>query len=142
MEALSDWSEAAQPLDPKTIDWSAVASGAQEIRLRELPGAGNSMGRVKFIFPNEDGIYLHDTPDRDLLKKPDRHFSNGCIRLEDAATLGRWLLGKPITAAATAKTPEQAVPLHVGVPIYLTYLTATATDKGVAFRNDIYGRDQ
>jgi len=140
MEALSDWSGSAQPLDPKTIDWSAVASGAQEIRLRELPGAGNSMGRVKFIFPNEDGIYLHDTPERELLRKPDRHFSNGCIRLEDAATLGRWLLGKPITAAG--KTPEQAVPLHIGVPIYLTYLTATATDKGVAFRNDIYGRDQ
>src|SRR5690606_24392611 len=84
MEALSDWSATARPLDPRTIDWGAVASGAQEIRLRELPGSHNSMGRVKFLFPNDEGIYLHDTPDRALLKKPDRHFSNGCIRLEDA----------------------------------------------------------
>ncbi|HWJ70272.1 MAG TPA: L,D-transpeptidase family protein [Sphingobium sp.] len=139
MEALSDWSEAARPLDPGTIDWKAVASGAREIRLRELPGSHNSMGRVKFLFPNDEGIYLHDTPDRALLKKPDRHFSNGCIRLEDAPALGRWLLGQPITAAG--KAPEQAVALRASVPIYLTYLTATATPKGVAFRNDIYGRD-
>jgi len=142
MEALSDWSENARPLDPKTIDWTAVASGAREIRLRELPGGANSMGRVKFIFPNDEGIYLHDTPDRALLRKPDRHFSNGCIRLEDAAGLGRWLLGKPIPAAAPSKAAEQAVPLRAGVPIYLTYLTATATEKGVAFRPDVYGRDE
>ncbi|OJY70120.1 MAG: L,D-transpeptidase [Sphingobium sp. 66-54] len=142
MEALSDWSENARLLDPRAIDWTAVASGAQEIRLRELPGSANSMGRVKFIFPNDEGIYLHDTPDRALLKKSDRHFSNGCIRLEDAAGLGRWLLGKPIPAAAPSKAPEQAVPLRAGVPIYLTYLTATATEKGVAFRPDIYGRDE
>lgn len=141
MEVLSDWSEDARPLDPKTIDWKAVASGAREIRLRELPGSHNSMGRVKFLFPNDEGIYLHDTPARDLLKKQDRHFSNGCIRLEDAPALGRWLLGKSITAAG--KAPEQAVALRASVPIYLTYLTATATAKGaVTFRKDIYGHDE
>jgi len=141
MEVLSDWSEDARPLDPGTIDWKAVASGTQEIRLRELPGSHNSMGRVKFLFPNDEGIYLHDTPARDLLKKQDRHFSNGCIRLEDAPALGRWLLGKSITAAG--KAPEQAVALRASVPIYLTYLTATATAKGaVTFRKDIYGHDE
>ena len=109
------------------------------MRLRELPGAGNSMGRVKFIFPNEEGIYLHDTPERELLEKSDRHFSNGCIRLENAAELGRWLLQKPIRAAS--KQPEQAVPVPAPVPVYLTYITAAATDTGIAFREDVYGRD-
>ncbi|MDX3910767.1 MAG: L,D-transpeptidase family protein [Sphingobium sp.] len=140
MEALSDWSETPRKLEPSSVDWSAVASGTQEIRLRELPGPSNSMGRVKFLFPNDEGIYLHDTPDRDLLKKTDRHFSNGCIRLENAAELARWLLQKPLRT--TSKQPEQAVPLPVQVPVYLIYLTAAATDGGVAFREDVYGWDQ
>ncbi len=140
MEALSDWSPSAHKLDPASIDWPAVASGKQVLRLRELPGAGNSMGRVKFIFPNKEGIYLHDTPNRNLLQKDDRHFSNGCIRLENAAELGHWLLARPIGAGSGK--PEQAVPLPAQVPVYLTYITATATDAGVAFRKDVYGRDK
>ena len=87
MEALSDWSASPRRLDATEIDWTAVAAGTQLVRIRELPGPHNSMGRVKFLFPNKEGIYLHDTPERDLLKKEDRHFSNGCIRLEDRATL-------------------------------------------------------
>lgn len=140
MEALSDWSASPRKLAPSTIDWAAVVSGKQEVRLRELPGADNSMGRVKFLFPNDQGIYLHDTPNRKLLERSDRHFSNGCIRLENAAELGRWLLQNPIRAGS--KEPEQAVPLPVQVPVYLTYLTATATDSGITFREDVYGRDE
>ncbi len=139
-EALSDWSATPQRLEPAAIDWPAVASGAQEIRIRQLPGAANAMGRVKFMFPNDDGIYLHDTPDRQLFTRDDRHYSNGCIRLEDAAALGKWLLGRSIRAAS--KTPEQPVALAVPVPVYLTYLTAIESPDGVAFRDDVYGRDQ
>ncbi len=139
IEALSDWSASPGKLASSEIDWEAVASGKREVRLRELPGGANSMGRVKFMFPNDEGIYLHDTPARDLLKKDDRHFSNGCIRLENAAELGRWLLQKPLSAAS--KQPEQAVPLPVPVPVYLTYITAAATETGIGFRNDVYGRD-
>jgi murein L,D-transpeptidase YcbB/YkuD len=140
IEALSDWSATPERLDPEVIDWSAVASGKKLIRLRELPGPANSMGRIKFLFPNDEGIYLHDTPNRDLFDKPDRHLSNGCIRLEDAVTLGKWLLRKPITTASSA--PEQYTPLPAQVPVYLTYLTAAETEKGAVFRPDIYGRDQ
>lgn len=139
MEALSGWSADAVKLSPASIDWHAVAAGERDLRVRELPGPGNSMGRAKFLFPNKLGIYLHDTPERALLRKDDRHFSNGCIRLEDAATLGRWLLGKPLHAPA--KAVEQAVPLPVQVQVYLTYLTPVATKTGVAFRKDVYGRD-
>lgn len=137
-EALSDWSATPQRLSASAIDWRAVAAGTQELRLRQLPGGANSMGRVKFMFPNDLGIYLHDTPDRHLFKPADRHFSNGCIRLEDAPGLGKWLLGRPIRSAGRA--PEQAVPLAAPVPVYLTYLTAK--DDGVGFREDVYGRDR
>jgi murein L,D-transpeptidase YcbB/YkuD len=138
MEALSDWSAEAHLIPASSIDWPAVAAGKKVVRLRELPGPGNSMGRVKFIFPNDDGIYLHDTPERALLRKDDRHFSNGCIRLEDAVALGRWLLQRPLP---TVKTPEKPVPLPVSVPVYLTYLTATGDAGRLAFRPDVYGRD-
>src|SRR3546814_18519892 len=75
------------------------------------------MGKVKFMFPNDLGIYLHDTPSRDLLAKPARQFSNGCVRLEDAQRLGRWFFGKPLKPASDK--PEQHVPLPQPVPVYL-----------------------
>jgi murein L,D-transpeptidase YcbB/YkuD len=140
MEALSDWSSSARTLDASTINWEAVASGTEEVRLRQLPGGANSMGKVKFLFPNDEGIYLHDTPDKSLFTKKDRHLSNGCIRLEDAASLGKWLLGKPLGAAASDE-PEQATPLPRPVPVYLTYFTVTQTKTGFAFLDDIYKRD-
>ncbi len=139
-EALSDWSLSPAKLDPATIDWQAVASGTQELRVRQLPGGSNSMGRVKFLFPNKQGIYLHDTPDRDLLTKEDRHFSNGCIRLEDAEKLGKWLLGISIRTAS--KEAEQVFALPIPVPVYLTYFSAVESKEGVDFRQDVYGLDQ
>ena len=138
-EALSDWSANAQILDPASVDWVAVASGRTELRVRQLPGGDNAMGKVKFMFPNDLGIYLHDTPSRDLLAKPARQFSNGCIRLEDAQRLGRWFFGKPL--AADSDKPEQHVPLPQPVPVYLTYMTAVPSGSGIQFLPDVYGRD-
>jgi murein L,D-transpeptidase YcbB/YkuD len=138
-EALADWSPGAAVVDPSSIDWNAVAAGSQEARVRQLPGGPNFMGKVKFMFPNNYGIYLHDTPERALLSKPDRHLSNGCVRLEDAPAIGRFLIGKSFTT--TSKQPEQDVPLGQPVPVYLTYLTAVPTAKGVGFVPDVYGRD-
>lgn len=140
MEVLSDWSETARQLDPATIDWKAVASGSQKIRLRQLPGGNNSMGRIKFSFPNDRGIYLHDTPERQLFARPDRHLSNGCIRLENATRLGEWLIGRPIVIDPQA--PEQPVALPEPVPVYLTYITAINTARGVDFLQDVYERDR
>jgi L,D-transpeptidase YcbB len=139
MQALSDWSENAAPLDPARINWPAVASGATELRLRQLPGGDNAMGRVKFMFPNDMGIYLHDTPDKALMKEDNRHFSNGCIRLEDAARLGKWLFGGQ--AMKIPKAPEQIAPLPHPVPVYLTYLTSGTGAGGVRVAEDVYGVD-
>lgn len=138
-EALADWSANPAPLAQSAIDWNAVASGREEVRVRQLPGSDNAMGKVKFMFPNDLGIYLHDTPQRNLFAKEDRHFSNGCVRLEDAQRLGRWFFGK--TLSADGDKPEQHVPLSQPVPVYLTYLTAVPTAQGVQFLPDVYGRD-
>ena len=97
------------------------------------------MGKVKFMFPNDLGIYLHDTPERVLFTKNPRYFSSGCVRLEDAERLGAWLFGKPLVAESDA--PEQNVPLPHPVPVYLTYLTAQASDGRVLYLDDAYGRD-
>jgi murein L,D-transpeptidase YcbB/YkuD len=126
-------------LNPATIDWHAVAEGRQLIRVRQLPGPGNSMGRIKFGFPNAQDIYLHDTPGKDLFAQDDRGLSHGCIRLEDAERLGRWLMGRDPQTDSTA--PEQAVLLPAPVPIYTTYLTAQAGDGQLSFVDDAYGKD-
>lgn len=137
-QVLASWADDAPVLDPAKVDWQAVAAGQQAVRARQLPGPGNFMGTVKFMFPNEQGIYLHDTPERDLLAKETRFFSNGCVRLEAASRLGRWLLGKPLPRS---KTPERRVELPVPVPIYITYLTAAPEGAAIRFRPDAYGRD-
>lgn len=128
-----------QLLDPSKIDWHAVASGSLKVRVRELPGPANSMGRVKFGFPNAWDIYLHDTPVKDLFAQDDRDLSHGCIRLQDAERLARWMLDRDPRAAAGE--PEQNVTLPTPVPIYITYLTAQAHDGQLSYVDDTYGRD-
>lgn len=138
-EVLSGWEEDAVPIDPKTVDWNAVANGSLKLRVRQKPGRGNMMGEMKFQFPNQHGIYLHDTPDRNLFAKPVRTFSSGCVRLEDAARLGRWLLGRE--PVADSDQPELQVALPRPVPVYLTYLTARVENGQLALAEDIYGLD-
>lgn len=138
-EALADWSANPQPLAQSAVDWSAVAAGHSEVRVRQLPGGSNAMGRVKFMFPNDLGIYLHDTPQRALFAKADRHYSNGCVRLEDAQRLGRWFFGK--MPVADGARPEQYRSLPQPVPVYLTYFTVMPTANGVDFLPDVYSRD-
>ena len=138
-QVLSDWSDKPEVVDPATIDWHAVDAGTLQPRVRQLPGGPNFMGTVKFMFPNPQGIYLHDTPDKDLLQKDARQFSSGCVRLEDAQRLGRWLLGKPLPRRQ--RSPEQRIELPEVVPVYITYLTAMPVESRVAFQGDVYARD-
>lgn len=139
-DVLSDWSPQAAPTDASLVDWQAVADGRRVVRVRQRPGVGNGMGRVKYMFPNGNDIYLHDTPGKGLFSNASRYFSAGCIRLEDAPRLGRWLFGKPL-AAAPGK-PEQRVELADPVPIYITYFTAFPVGAKIAMRADVYKRDQ
>ncbi len=138
-EVLNDWSDEAIALDPSTVDWQAAADGRKIIRVRQLPGPANSMGKVKYMMPNDFGIYLHDTPHKELFAAEDRWISNGCIRLEDAARLGNWLIGG-LPQPPDPDRPDR-VDLRDPVPVYVTYLTVAATPQGVTFRADPYRRD-
>jgi murein L,D-transpeptidase YcbB/YkuD len=140
-QVMSDWTPDAQIIDPKTIDWKAVADGKQEVLIRQLPGPHNSMGRMKFMFPNVAGVYLHDNPERELFTEASRLYSGGCVRLEDAARLGRWLFGYDLQWEGAGT--EEMVPLKTPVPVYITYLTAMPSEDGstIAYSDDVYGRD-
>jgi len=139
-EVVSDFDAQPQVLDAATVDWKAVADGRTKVLMRQLPGPGNSMGRMKFMFPNAQGIYLHDTPDKELLTETSRLFSGGCVRLEDAPRLGRWLYGKELEPKGAGT--ELKIPLEDKVPVFITYLTAVPEGSDIAFFDDIYGRDR
>jgi murein L,D-transpeptidase YcbB/YkuD len=139
-EVLSGWDAEARPLAPGSVDWEAVAQGKTEVRVRQRPGQGNMMGAMKFEFPNRNGIYLHDTPDKSLFRLGSRTASSGCVRLEDAARLGRWLLGREPVASGDA--PEQQVALPAPVPVYITYLTVRPEGGELKMAEDIYGLDR
>lgn len=136
---VSEWAADADVLPSTDIDWRAVETGQLDIKVRQLPGGANAMGTVKYEFPNPEGIFLHDTPDKALMLKEVRQLSNGCIRLEDAARFGRWLLQG--TLPATSPRPEQKTDLAVPVPIYVTYITAQPGTSGLAIRPDPYNHD-
>ena len=142
LQILSDWGDSPRVLSPKQIDWGAVASGRQTLRLRQLPGGANVMGAVKFMMPNDLGIYLHDFPDKSLFARADRRLSSGCVRLADAPRLASWLFrGAP--PKPVGKAPEQNVDLPEPVPVYITYLTVLpGTNGGLTFQPDSYGRDR
>ncbi|MEO5972221.1 MAG: L,D-transpeptidase family protein [Sphingomicrobium sp.] len=138
-EAFAGWSDKAPQLDPAKIDWQGVKDGTVEVRLRRRPGPGNSMGDIKFMMPNDFGIYLHDTHDKSVFKVDNRWISTGCVRVEDAHRLATWLFG----AMPVGRDPdvEERVDLPEPVPVFMTYLTAAATHDGVVFRADPYNRD-
>jgi L,D-transpeptidase YcbB len=133
----------ALPEDPL----APLASGA--MRVRQRPGPGNALGAVKFMLPNGNNVYLHDTPEKQLFARPTRAFSHGCIRVAGPAALAQWLLDsdpiwtpEQIADAMTAKEPLQ-VNLAEPVRVYIVYGTAIAREDGtVLFLNDLYGLDK
>jgi L,D-transpeptidase YcbB len=139
-EVVSSYGSEGEPIDPLTIDWPAVQRGDLKIFVRQKPGPRNSMGTMKYEFPNPHGIYLHDTPEKGTLEAAGRQESAGCIRLEDAKRLGSWLMQGDIQKLGDA--PEQRIELPQPVPMYITYLTAQVGDDGqIAFGPDPYSRD-
>jgi murein L,D-transpeptidase YcbB/YkuD len=139
-EQVSDWSKNPQILDATKIDWDAVRDGKTEVLLRQKPGPENFMGRIKFMFPNQFGVYLHDNPRRNLFKESVRYFSGGCVRLEDAWRLSRWLFHRELTWEGHGT--EEPVMLDQPVPVYITYMTAVPDGQSIAYFDDAYGRDK
>ena len=118
-DVVSGWGPDARVLPPDSVDWKAVAAGTLQVYVRQRPGPANSLGRFKFDLPDGDGIYLHDTPKKELFAQDQRNLSHGCVRLEDAPRLARWLLGKD---PPEASAPEENILLPKPVPITISYL--------------------
>ena len=139
-EVFASGSTNSAPIDPATVDWQAVKDGRLTLRMRQGPGGGNSMGKIKFMMPNKFGIYLHDTPDKAVFDIDERWISNGCIRLQEAPRLAAWLFG----AMPKGRDPdvEERIELPEPVPVFVTYFTVEATAANtILFRADPYGRD-
>jgi L,D-transpeptidase YcbB len=132
------------PVDAESLD----LSDPTKYRFRQRPGADNSLGLVKFMFPNQYNVYLHDTPADSLFARASRSFSHGCVRVEQPGKLADYVLGDQADwtperiAGAMHAGEEQTVKLKQPLPVYITYLTARVSADGfVQFRSDVYGID-
>jgi murein L,D-transpeptidase YcbB/YkuD len=148
MEMVEGESDEAKPVAPTSDNVNRLARG--EVRLRQRPGPKNALGDVKFIFPNDDNVYLHSTPAPDLFDRARRDFSHGCVRVEDPVGLAVWALQdqpewsrERITAAMKGGAPSLRVPLTRPIRVVLYYVTATVIprDGAIHFAADIYGQD-
>lgn len=137
---IENWSEHPTVIDPTTVDWKGAAAGKVHLKIQQDPGPLNSMGILKFPFANPQDIYLHDTPDHAKFALANRNLSNGCVRVEDAKRLGRWLIGHD--PVSPGDTPELRVQLPQPTPIYLTYITAQVKDGKLSYLPDVYGWDR
>jgi murein L,D-transpeptidase YcbB/YkuD len=132
-------------VDPARVDWKR---DVRNIAFRQRPGAGNSLGLVKFQLPNPFNVYLHDTPNGALFLRPERVFSHGCVRLEKPEALARWVLaGLPgwapaRIAAAMRSGRENLVALPAPIPVSIAYFTVWVDADGtVRFHPDVYRHD-
>ena len=140
-EIVDQFGDNAHVLSPMSVDWKGVVAGRVPVHMRQKPGPANSMGRMKFMFPNQQGIWLHDTPEKEKIEDAARLESNGCVRLEDAPRFARWLFyGRP--PRTQGAKPEQRVNLPVPVPLYITYLTAVPSGTSIVYFDDFYGKDR
>jgi L,D-transpeptidase YcbB len=136
---LADWG---------SVNWASYGGGSFPFTFRQKPGPKNALGKVKFMLPNKHNIYLHDTPAKDKFANSTRAFSHGCIRLSRPTDLAYKLLGEKKGMSegeidgiwADGRTTKVALPQKI--PIHLIYATAFASDNGIEFRTDVYGRDK
>jgi murein L,D-transpeptidase YcbB/YkuD len=131
-------------VDPSEINWSGDIGN---LRIRQRPGSGNALGGVKFVFPNNFNVYLHDTNAGNLFDRLERGLSHGCVRVEEPAKLAQYVLrDQPEWTADTIQAAMQAgqehrVNLKTPLPVFILYMTAWVHDGGVRFLKDIYGHD-
>ncbi len=139
-----------QRVDPHSVNWTGMRGTEfnRRFRLRQEPGPENALGRVKFMFPNEHSVYLHDTPAQALFERAVRDFSSGCIRVEDPLELAEHLLRADPSWSRTrmeeviAGGRERNVMLPHPWQIHMQYWTSWVDEEGtIHFRDDIYSRD-
>ena len=141
-------STSGQPISLAASDWPAIAAGkGPKVRLMQSPGPRNALGKVKFLFPNEHSVYLHDTPSKKGFQRTTRTLSNGCVRVEGALSLAAMILepqgwNRTRIEQTLAKGKPVKLTLDRPLPVHTLYLTAIPGQNGeVTFYNDSYGRD-
>ncbi len=135
-------------INPAKVNWSKVSSRNFYYTIRQKPGSNNALGSVKFLFPNQYDVYLHDTPSKSLFANAQRAYSHGCVRLDKPIELAEYLLKPNISpekiADIVAKGKNKRVFIPEPLPIYLLYFTVWVdeTSSQGYFYPDIYGRDK
>jgi murein L,D-transpeptidase YcbB/YkuD len=144
MEVVNASGEVVHAVD---IPWEDPAA-LEQFRFRQRPGEGNALGYVKFLFPNEHAVYLHDTPADALFKRIGRAFSHGCVRVEEPEVLARYVLrDQPewtddAIRSAMRAGDERHVKLRQPIPVHIIYMTAWVDEQGgLHFEDDVYGYD-
>jgi len=141
-EILDGWGSDARVVSRSSVNWGKLRS----YRIRQKPDPWNALGQVKFIFPNQYAIYLHDTPSGQLFDRNRRAFSHGCIRIADPAWFADWILPQFDREQVTEKMNNrkwERVNLDQEIPVYIVYLTAFEDGQGrLNFRPDLYGLDE
>ena len=136
------------PISANAVNWSSYGKGNFPFRLRQEPGPGNALGRIKFMFPNDFNVYMHDTPSKSKFDATQRYFSHGCLRLRDPLKMAEVLLESEGWSRAridntVASGKRTVVPLKQKIPVHVVYLTSWVNKDGsVHFRKDVYGRDK
>jgi len=148
---FNPWWEVPQSIEPEVRGkkgYVTVKNG-DKVRYRQPPGPSNALGRVKWVMPNNQAIYLHDTPSRTLFGRPARAFSHGCIRTQDPLRFSELLINDPKWDKAAidrviASGKSTRVNATVATPVYVTYFTIAAQtdDRGPITYADIYKRDK
>jgi murein L,D-transpeptidase YcbB/YkuD len=149
LELVSTSGGEKEVVDPSRIRWSKLAKEQLAgYSLRQKPGPQNALGLVKFMFPNQFNVYLHDTPADKLFSREDRALSHGCVRVEKPALLAELVLRgnegwtRERIDAAMAGEETQTIDLVEPVPVHIVYWTAFVEEDGtIQFRDDVYGID-
>jgi murein L,D-transpeptidase YcbB/YkuD len=151
-EIVPDFGHSGTAISPDSAALAAVEDGS--LKIRQRPGSKNALGLVKFLFPNDHAIYLHDTPQDDLFSRSQRAFSHGCIRVEHPKQLAEWVLApegwsKTEVSEALSHGDNRHVQLDNPIPVYIVYFTAMpewrdAEDREniVRYYHDVYDRDR
>jgi L,D-transpeptidase YcbB len=135
----------SKKVDPTTVNWSSVSPGA--VRVRQKPGAGNALGNIKFMFPNNHAVYIHDTSSRGLFSQDYRALSHGCVRVHEPFSFADALLSleKDVDGKALKKMvggSERWVRMTHKVPVHIGYFTTFVDDEGkLQMRSDLYGHN-
>lgn len=148
MEILRVSGSSTTKVDPSDVNWDDPAE-LKQLAFRQKPGPNNALGHVKFLFPNEHNVYLHDTPADELFSRPGRAFSHGCVRVEEPEVLAKYVLRddpawtEPEIKSAMLSGDEKHVRLKTEIPVHIVYFTAWVDERGgLHFQPDVYGYDK